>query len=392
MLRRGELAPKLRRIMADSSTYRFPLGANWLVAAMALLILSGCSGRIDVPLLNPRLSNTPSAVNARTPARLPVPRSGAVQVAPGDTVYSISRRYGVSTRDIIQANRLKPPYRLMEGSRVMLPTPRTYVVAHGDTIFGIARRFGVEMGSLVRLNRLAPPYQIHPGQSLVMPTVSPPSLRHPAKIARINNPLSLPALTPAPRRKGSAPPMPIRRPVPRFKFVAPSSKTRSPPPVTSTPPSTPLATVSAQSTGKVERSAKDVRSALLRLPSRAGTRFARPLRGKMIAGFGSQAGGLHNDGINILAAGGLPIVAAENGVVAYAGNELRGFGNLLLVKHAEGWTTAYAHADRLLVGRGDRVRKGQKIATVGASGNVSRPQLHFELRKDGRAVDPTRHF
>jgi murein DD-endopeptidase MepM/ murein hydrolase activator NlpD len=85
-------------------------------------------------------------------------------------------------------------------------------------------------------------------------------------------------------------------------------------------------------------------------------------------------------------------VAAENGVVAYAGNELRGFGNLLLVKHAEGWTTAYAHADSLLVGRGDRVRKGQKIATVGASGNVSRPQLHFELRKDGRAVDPTRHF
>ncbi len=97
---------------------------------------------------------------------------------------------------------------------------------------------------------------------------------------------------------------------------------------------------------------------------------------------------MHNDGINIEAAAGTQIRAAENGVVVYAGNELRGFGNLLLIKHADGWTTAYAHADTLLVRRGDRVNRGQAIATVGRTGNVDRPQLHFEIRKGPRPVDP----
>ncbi|MDA1309712.1 MAG: M23 family metallopeptidase [Proteobacteria bacterium] len=75
-------------------------------------------------------------------------------------------------------------------------------------------------------------------------------------------------------------------------------------------------------------------------------------------------------------------------MVAYAGKELRGFGNLLLIKHASGWTTAYAHADKLLVRRGDRVKRGQTIATIGSSGGVGRPQLHFELRQGSRALDP----
>jgi murein DD-endopeptidase MepM/ murein hydrolase activator NlpD len=85
-------------------------------------------------------------------------------------------------------------------------------------------------------------------------------------------------------------------------------------------------------------------------------------------------------------------VAAENGIVAYAGNELRGFGNLLLVKHSGGWLTAYAHNERLLVKRGEQVRKGQRIANVGSTGTVSTPQLHFELRKGQRAVNPRKHL
>ena len=124
--------------------------------------------------------------------------------------------------------------------------------------------------------------------------------------------------------------------------------------------------------------------------ARPAARFLWPLRGPVISRFGPKAGGLHNDGINIAASAGAPIVAAENGVVAYAGNELRGFGNLLLVRHAGGWTTAYAHSDRLLVKRGDRVKKGDVIARVGATGRVKRPQLHFELRRGTDAVDPLR--
>jgi murein DD-endopeptidase MepM/ murein hydrolase activator NlpD len=130
-------------------------------------------------------------------------------------------------------------------------------------------------------------------------------------------------------------------------------------------------------------------SALAAPPAaKPGHGFIWPVKGEVIAEFGSPGKGQHNDGINIAVPRGTPVVAAADGVVAYAGNELRGFGNLLLIKHAEGWMTAYAHNDALLVKRGDVVKRGQRIAKVGDSGGVSPPQLHFELRQGTRAVDP----
>ena len=112
----------------------------------------------------------------------------------------------------------------------------------------------------------------------------------------------------------------------------------------------------------------------------------------MLSSFGAKAKGLYNDGINISASRGTPVLAAENGVVAYAGNELRGFGNLLLIKHSGGWVTAYAHNETLLVRRGQKVKKGQVIAKVGSTGAVSSPQLHFELRKGKRAINPEKYL
>ena len=112
----------------------------------------------------------------------------------------------------------------------------------------------------------------------------------------------------------------------------------------------------------------------------------------MLSGFGAKAKGLRNDGINIAARRGTPVKAAENGVVVYAGNELRGFGNLLLIKHSGGWVSAYAHTDKVLVKRGDKVGKGQRIATVGSTGGVNSPQLHFELRHGRTARDPRKYL
>ena len=123
-------------------------------------------------------------------------------------------------------------------------------------------------------------------------------------------------------------------------------------------------------------------------PLPRGGRFAWPVRGRVLAGYGVTASGSHNDGINIAAPRGTPVAAVDGGTVAYAGNELRGYGNLVLVKHASGWITAYAHLDELLVKRGDTVSRGQAIAKVGATGGVSEPQLHFELRRGKQAVDP----
>ena len=112
----------------------------------------------------------------------------------------------------------------------------------------------------------------------------------------------------------------------------------------------------------------------------------------MLSRFGTIGKGLQNDGINILARRGTPVRAVQNGVVAYAGNELRGFGNLLLVKHSGGWISAYAHNSELLVRTGQNVRRGQVISKVGRTGSVDKPQLHFELRRGNRAVDPERYL
>ena len=101
---------------------------------------------------------------------------------------------------------------------------------------------------------------------------------------------------------------------------------------------------------------------------------------------------MRNDGINIATRRGAPVRAAEDGVVAYTGNEIKGFGNMLLLRHADGWMTAYAHNETVLVKLGDRVRRGQVVARVGSSGSVTSPQLHFEIRKGTVAVDPTRHL
>jgi murein DD-endopeptidase MepM/ murein hydrolase activator NlpD len=116
--------------------------------------------------------------------------------------------------------------------------------------------------------------------------------------------------------------------------------------------------------------------------------FVWPVRGRILEGFGPGPDGAHNDGINIAAPRGSPVQAVEGGVVAYAGNELRGYGNLILIKHPGGWISAYAHCDLILVRRGERVARGQVIARVGSTGNVSTPQLHFELRRGDKPVDP----
>ncbi len=120
--------------------------------------------------------------------------------------------------------------------------------------------------------------------------------------------------------------------------------------------------------------------------------FLWPVRGKLLSVFGTATAGTQNDGINISAPAGTTVSAAESGTVAYSGNELRGFGNLLLIKHADGWVTAYAHNEVLLVKKGQKVRRGEPIARVGSTGGVAQSQLHFELRRGTKAIDPLDHL
>lgn len=391
-----------------------------LAAAGGLLLglmLSGCAMNAGQPrLANPDpASNPPSTAGDRAP-----PADGVIAVRPGDTVYAIARQYGLSPRTIIEANRLAPPYLLHVGDRLFLPVPRVHVVKPGDTLSDVARIYRIDFERLVALNDLRPPYAIRVGQRLRLPgaaggaggTVvaarspqsppqpvpSPPAAADPSRPWSSDGSLNFPVAAPRPPATApGAPPQPQPRPADPAASGGVVIAQAPPPPPPAPPAAVPPATAppaAAPSAAAEPPQAPDaaadsaVRAAILSPPARSASRFMWPVEGRVIAGFGPRQGGLHNDGINIAANAGTEIRAAENGVVVYAGNELRGFGNLLLIKHADGWTTAYAHADRLLVRRGDRVARGQPIATVGQTGNVDRPQLHFEIRKGPRAVDP----
>jgi murein DD-endopeptidase MepM/ murein hydrolase activator NlpD len=283
----------------------------------------------------------PARAPAPVPTQFPTPAPGggaavSYRVQAGDTVYGVARRFAVPLRALIDANRLAPPYALRVGQALRVPNPRRHIVARGDTVYGVARRYGVPAAQLVRLNAIEAPYTISPGQDLILPV--------PVRVAA------------APRQQLAA-------------VGAARAVTR---------------------TAALKATQPPASQAIPQPPARAGGKFLWPVRGRTIVGYGPKKDGLHNDGINIAAPRGAPVQAAENGVVAYIGNELRGFGNLILIRHAGGWVTAYAHNDGFLVRRGDTVKRGQVIARIGSSGNVATPQLHFEIRKGARSVDPTR--
>jgi murein DD-endopeptidase MepM/ murein hydrolase activator NlpD len=201
-----------------------------------------------------------------------------------------------------------------------------------------------------------------------MAPVAPAPSPGPSTPARHLTPDVVPLDNPPPTRAVSPLGAPVHRAVP------PATASRSPP---AAPPSVRVRT---------EPETAKANPAPAALPH--GAHFSWPLNGRILAGYGAAADGSRNDGISIAAPRGAPIAAIEAGTVAYAGNELRGYGNLILIKHADGWISAYGHCDELLVKKGDQVHRGKVIAKVGASGNVSEPQLYFELRRGKQPVDP----
>jgi murein DD-endopeptidase MepM/ murein hydrolase activator NlpD len=310
-----------------------------------------------------------------------------VTVASGDTVESISRRYGVPASAIMQANNLTPPGAIHPGQQLVIPrysqasvasaappvtrsaalpppikpavgksaasspvgAPGVHVVAPGETLSKISRLYGKSLGDIAKANNLQPSAKLNIGDRLVIPGVRTTKVEpKPATQVAQAKPVPAPA---APKETASE------------QVQSASVFT----PVAETP--------AGKDTAKTAEAAGS-------LP-----KFRWPANGRVIAGFGPSANG-QNDGINIAVPENTPVKAAEDGVVAYAGSELKGYGNLVLVRHPNGYVTAYAHAKELLVKRGDQVKRGQVIARSGQTGNVNAPQLHFEIRKGAMPLDP----
>ena len=274
----------------------------------------------------------------------------------------------------------------------------TYTVARGDSLYGIARKHGVQPHVLERVNEITNPRKVMPGTVLKVPA---PGDKPQTARAKSREPAQIPAT------KGtlSGTPAPVATAAPQDASGAPSVEptiinARGPAPADdrkrvaslgqgmtdASPPSAPEP--AARATDAPQREAALPASKAAVPPGK----FRWPARGKIISGFGNQPGVGPNDGINISVPRGTEVHAAENGTVTYAGNEVQGYGNLVLIRHPEGWITAYAHNDNLMVKAGDTVRRGQVIAKAGNTGSVSQPQLHFEIRQGATPVDPMQHL
>ena len=335
----------------------------------------------------------PQATQVQSP---PVARSGkTVTVRSGDTLYGIARRNNITVAALRTANDLdgatiKPGQSLRipgSGSQLAKAAPARqaprasrsvttnsgtgYTVQRGDSLYGIARRNGIKVAELLDANDISDPRSLKPGQRLVIPGAS--SGRTPAREVPSSNDYT---------RYAEAKPVTQSSPGAREPEVGSYQRTQEPRVIRS--PGAQRATTKQQVPSRV---------ALLPPPdAMSGSQFRWPAQGRIVSKFGKRNDGSHNDGINIALPQGTPIKAAENGVVAYAGNELKGYGNLVLIRHADNWVSAYAHASTISVKRGDQIRRGQVIGQVGMTGEVERPQLHFELRRGSKPVDPLKHL
>ena len=290
----------------------------------------------------------------------------AVTVGYGETIESIARRHGVPASAILQTNGIRDARQVRPGQRLVIPRNVTggtqtaavskstggniHIVKSGDTLVNVARRKGVTVTALAWANHLQTSAQLSVGDRLTVPGGPSTTIASAAPVPQNIQPRT------APLEKATAP-----------------VKVASIGPVQT-------ANVAKEEPRAVETPVKTAEA----MPS-----FRWPVRGRVIAAFGSKPNGMQNDGINLAVPEGTPIKAADDGVVAYAGNELKGYGNLVLIRHSNGFVSAYAHASELMVKRGDLIKRGQVIAHAGQTGNVTSPQLHFEIRKGSTPVDPS---
>jgi murein DD-endopeptidase MepM/ murein hydrolase activator NlpD len=334
------------------------------------------------PPAHPQLETTGTvAPRSVAAAHSAAPAGTTIIVGTSDTLDILAKRYNVSSAAILQANGYKGPRALSPGQQLIIPhqtavaaapapalappvskpvaavvtaPSSVHVVNHGDTLLSIAHRNHVPVAELAKANNLDTSAKLSLGMKLNVPGAKTVAAA-PATPAVA----TVPAAVASPAGKMAA-------------AGAPQQSVRM-----------------AQATGNVEEPAAAEAPAVK--PSEATgalPTFRWPVRGKVITSYGAKTNGKSNDGINLAVPEGTPVKAAEDGVVAYSGNELKGYGNLVLVRHSNGYVTAYAHASELLVKRGDTIKRGQVIAKSGQSGEVGSPQLHFEIRKGSSPVDP----
>ena len=344
---------------------------------------SALSGSPDQGTVRPSWQQPSNSYKAPTAYKAPVKTvaayrpatNGTITVQSGQTMYSLAKANGLSVPQLASANNIAYPYAVNVGQRLKVPgvarpnspapsfAPQqpsyravnapapvkrnfasggSHVVKSGETLFSLGRTYGQNPYSIAKHNQLQAPYGLNVGQ-----VVAIPGKTNGATIATApkNVPFQQKPVRIVSKKTDRIQPAPVRQ---------------------------------VQQTAPVTEDANST--------------FRWPVKGRVISSFGKKPGGLRNEGINIAVPEGTSVRSAESGIVAYAGNELKGYGNLVLVRHKNGWVTAYAHNRELFVKRGDTVKRGTVIAKAGQTGSVKTPQLHFEVRKGASAVNPMKYL
>jgi murein DD-endopeptidase MepM/ murein hydrolase activator NlpD len=332
-----------------------------------------------------------------------------VEVQPGDTLYGLSRRHRVGVAELMQVNNLTNPnlhpgqklylpqgYAAnhsqpapMQTASVQAPPPPSvpadldakyrgsYTMRPGDSLYGVSRSYGVSVAELQQANGITDARGLKAGATLRVPDTNGGSPAQPLQQVAVNPPATQPQYQ-QPQQYQQAQPQP--QPPQSYQSNNPSTQ---PTIINGANPNTQVANRNGGATAAINPPVQPQQPA-----ARGSDKLRWPVSGRIITGFGQRSDGTHNDGINLSVPLGTSVHAAEGGTVAYAGSELKGYGNLILLRHDNGWVTAYAHNDQLNVKRGDKVQRGQVIATAGRSGSVDQPQVHFELRQGSKPVDP----
>jgi len=305
-------------------------------------------------------------------------------VKSGDTLTSIARKFDMSVSDLADDNKLDTDKPLKLGTKIKGPatTSKAYVAQSGDTLSAVAKRFNISVKELAAENNLRSTASVKKGQKLILPdgykdkgpiktttTVTRPAPSTPSNsYARVETP------TPTPSRPAPTPSGPIPYTSSGNTYPRPSAPVAAQP---VTPPPSSARPI-------IESSAAPTEAEII---ASGKGKFAWPVRGEIISNFGVKGTGQRNDGLDIRAAQGAPVLSAADGEVAYAGNQVPSFGNLVLVKHADGWVTAYAHLSSINVKMRQQVRQGEQLGAVGATGGANEPKLHFEMRYAPTAKD-----
>jgi len=336
----------------------------------------------------------------------------AVIVQQGETLYSIAKKNDVPLRDLIDTNNLEPPYALKAGSSIKIPFPNYHESREGETLYSISRMYDMKVNDVIALNNLKFPYPIYPGDKIKI--VKDKNKKSESNEIIVDNDKKIDnkkseknpqlALESKTKKENN-----IKSSEEKAKEIVEKKNSKEIEKYGFKPSE--VRALEFQKKNDSSRTAQNIinpakneivetklsinkpidKDSIKKIANKTN-RFSWPVRGEVISKFGPKSAGLYNDGINIKASDGQAVSSSEDGIVAYVGSELKGYGNLVIVKHSGGWISAYAHLKNSAVAIGQKISKGQKIGNVGNSGKVKFPQLYFGLRKGRDAVNPENYL